>query len=82
VTPQGEIFFRIEGDAESGVLDMYGGPSEEQLAYWRARIVEWPEQGSLFIFTGLQYPGVSDADFAAQCEGLKQEFAHIKEHTE
>jgi hypothetical protein len=82
VTPQGEIFFRIDGDAKSGVLDMYGGPTEDQLAYWPARIVEWPGQGSLFIFTAMQYPGVSDTDFAAQCEGLKQEFVHIKQHTE
>src|SRR5262245_39571121 len=25
-TPQGEILFRIEADADSGVVDMYGGP--------------------------------------------------------
>ena len=56
-----------------------GGPSEEQLAYWPARVVE-RGAGSLFIFTAFQYPGVSDAEFAAQCDGLKQEFPRIAEH--
>jgi hypothetical protein len=82
VTPQGEILFRIAGDRETGVLDMYGGPTEDQLAYWPARIVERPGHGSLFMFTAMQYPGMSDETFAAQCDGLEQEFAHIRSHTE
>jgi hypothetical protein len=82
MTPQGEIFFRIVGDANTGVIDMYGGPTEDQMAYWPARVVERPGHGSLFIFTAMQYPGVSDEVFAAQCEGLKQEFLHIKAHTD
>lgn len=82
VTPQGEIYFRIDCDPKSGVVDMYGGPTEDQMAYWPARVVERPGHGSLFVFTAMQYPNVSDADFAAQCEGLKREFVHIKKYTE
>jgi hypothetical protein len=82
VTPPGEIFFRIEADPETGVIDMYGGPQENQMEYWPARVVERPGGGSLFIFTAFQYPGVRDEEFAAQCEGLKREFPHIKAHTE
>jgi hypothetical protein len=78
VTPQGEIFFRIESDARTGVIDMFGGPSEREMAYWPARVVERPGHGSLFIFTAMQYPGVSDSDFAGQCEGLRHEFEHVK----
>lgn len=82
VTPQGEIFFRIAADAATGVIDMYGGPTPGQEAYWPARIVKRPGAGSLFIFTALQYPGVPDEAFAAQCEGLKAEFEHLKELVE
>jgi hypothetical protein len=82
VTPQGEIFFRIVSDPETGVTDMYGGPAEDQMAYWPARVVERPGHGSLFVFTAMQYPGVSDEVFAAQCEGLKKEFVQIKAHTD
>ena len=82
VTPQGEMYFNIEADASTGVIDMYGGPASGREAYWPARIVERPGSGSLFIFTALQYPGVPDADFAAQCEGLEAEFEHIRQWVE
>jgi len=81
-TPQGEIFFRIEADTRSGVIDMYGGPSEEAPAHWPTRVISLGENASMFIFTALQYPGVSDSDFAAQCQGLEREFPHIKAHVE
>lgn len=80
VTPDGEIFFRIEADGRTGTIDMYGGPTASQMAYWPARVVERPGHGSLFIFTAMQYAGISDEVFAGQCEGLKQEFAHIERH--
>jgi hypothetical protein len=82
VTPEGEIFFRIEADPRTGVIDMYGGPTEEQMAYWPARVVERPGQGCLFVFTAMQYPGVSDDAFAAQCAGLEREFEQVRVHTE
>jgi hypothetical protein len=81
VTPEGEIFFRIAADPATGVIDMYGGPSEERMAYWPARVVERPG-GSLFIFTAFQYPGMPDDVFKAQCDGLLREFEHIRAHTE
>jgi hypothetical protein len=82
VTPDGEIFFRIEADARTGVIDMYGGPTEDAMAYWPARVVERPGSGCLFVFTAMQYPGVSDNAFAAQCAGLEREFAHVRVHVE
>jgi hypothetical protein len=82
VTPDGEIFFRIAADERTGTIDMFGGPSEEQMAYWPARVVERPGAGCLFIFTSMQYPDMSDEVFAMQCEGLKQEFAHIVVHVD
>jgi hypothetical protein len=81
-TPQGEIFFRIEGDARTGVIDMYGGANESALAHWPTRVIPLGKDESMFIFTALQYPGISDSDFAAQCRGLEQEFPHIKVNVE
>jgi len=82
VTPQGEIFFHIEGDSRTGVIDMYGGPTEAAMAHWPTRVIPLGDNESLFIFTALQYPGISDDDFAAQCRGLESEFPHIKAHVE
>lgn len=80
VTPGGEILFRIDADEPTGVIDMYGGPSEDRLAHWPARVIDRPGGGSLFFFTALQYPGVSDAEFSKQCDGLRSEFVHIRRH--
>jgi len=80
-TPDGEIFFRIAADPATGVVDMYGGPREDAMAYWPARIVARPG-GSLFIFTAFQQPGMDEAAFKAQCAGLAREFEHIRAHTE
>lgn len=82
VTPQGEIFFRVAADPATGVIDMHGGPATGEEIYWPARIVERPGHGSLLIFTAMQYPGVPDDVFAAQCEGLKAEFEHIRRSVE
>jgi len=82
VTPEGEIFFRIEADPASGLIDMYGGPSEDRMAHWPARIVATPEGGSLLIFTAFQYPGVSEEKFAAQFTALAHEFELVRRLTE
>jgi hypothetical protein len=77
-TPMGRILFRIEADERTGVIDMHGGPSEEQMQVWPSRVVELPGGHSLFLFTAMQYPGVSDAEFAGQCDSLQREFEHIR----
>jgi len=82
ITPQGQIHFRVESDAATGVIDMYGGPKPDMMAYWPARVVEWPGLGSLFLFTMAQLPGMSDEEFTAQSEALKAEFEHIREIVE
>jgi hypothetical protein len=82
ITPQGEIFFRIDGDSHTGVIDMYGGPDEAKLAHWPTRVIPLGDNESMFIFTALQYPGISDSDFAVQCHGLEAEFPQIKAHLE
>jgi hypothetical protein len=81
-TPQGEIFFRIDSYPRTGVIDMFGGPTEAALAHWPTRIISLGNAESLFIFTALQYPGIPDAEFAAQCQGLEREFPHIKAEVE
>ena len=82
MTQEGEIFFRIDADPRSGAIDMYGGPSEDKMAYWPARVVALPGGASAFIFTNFQWPGVPDAVFAKQCEGLAHEFLNISRFVE
>lgn len=82
MTPGGEIFFAIDADAGTGVIDMRGGPSPDQMALWPARVVEPIPGRSIFLFTAIQYPGTADAEFARQCDLLHEEFELIRKHTE
>jgi hypothetical protein len=50
--------------------------------HWPARVIPLGRDESLFIFTALQYPGIADSEFAAQCKGLEEEFPHIKAYVE
>jgi hypothetical protein len=76
----GEFVFRIEADAESGVIDMLAGPSADELAVFPTRVVELPGLGTAFTFTMFQLPGTPDELFAAQHASLEREFENIRAH--
>ena len=38
----GEFYFTIEADPETGVIDMFAGPAEDELALFPTRVVELP----------------------------------------
>ena len=82
VTPEGEIYFRIESSERAGTIDMFGGPDLEHMAYWPSRVVALPDGSCAYIFTNFQWPGVSDEAFARQCDGLAEEFAHVRHYVE
>jgi hypothetical protein len=74
----GEFFFAVEADADTGVIDMYAGPTEEELALFPTRVVPLPDGTSAFTFTMFQGPGMPDELFASQYESLLREFENIK----
>ncbi len=82
VTPDGEVYFWIESDKKSGVLDMFGGPSKDSVVCWPARVAALPDNTSLFIFTALQIPGVPDEVFETQCKSLDEEIENIRRAVE
>jgi len=82
VTPQGEIFFCMESDAGTGVIDMYGGPTKEQMAYFPSRVLSMPENKSAYMFTNFQWPGIPEEVFAAQNGTLVEEYENIRKHVE
>jgi hypothetical protein len=74
----GEFFFVIEADAGTGVIDMYAGPTEEELALFPTRVVPLPDGTTAFTFTMFQGPGMPDELFDSQHESLLREFENIK----
>jgi hypothetical protein len=77
VNGQGEFFFEIRADRESGVVDMLAGPSEDALQLFPARVVP-TTRGSAFTFTMFQAPGQPDEQFEGQYQSLRREFANLE----
>jgi hypothetical protein len=74
----GEFFFEIRADERTGVIDMFAGPSSEQLAVFPTRVVELPGGNSAFTFTMFRAPE-QDADlFESQYASLCREFVNIE----
>jgi hypothetical protein len=73
----GEFYFEIKADADTGVIDMFAGPSKDQMAIFPARAVQLPDGRTAFSFTMFQGPEMPDELFDSQHQSLKREFANI-----
>jgi hypothetical protein len=78
VNGRGELYFAIEADAETGVIDMYAGPSEAELGLFPTRVVGLPDGASAFSFTMFQAPGMSDELFESQYRSLLRELENVR----
>lgn len=74
----GEFFFEIRADEARGVIDMYAGPSKDEMAVFPTRVVPLPAGGTAYTFTMFQAPGMPDELFESQYESLKREFRNIE----
>lgn len=74
----GEFFFTIEADPDTGVIDMYAGPTERELVLFPTRVVALSEDKSAYSFTMFKMPGMPDELFESQYESLRREFDNIR----
>ena len=74
----GEFYFRIDADPDTGVIDMYAGPSEDELAMFPSRVVPLGEGKSAYSFTMFKAPEMPDELFESQYESLRREFDNIR----
>jgi len=75
----GEFYFSIVADPETGVIDMYAGPTEEELAVFPTRVVGLPGGKVAYSFTMFQGPEMPDELFESQYEALLREFDNIRD---
>ena len=76
----GEFFFSIAADAETGVIDMYAGPAEDEMALFPTRVVSLGRDRSAYTFTMFKAPEMDDALFESQHRSLQREFDNIRAH--
>jgi hypothetical protein len=74
----GEFHFQIEADERTGVIDMYAGVSEEEMALFPSRVVALPGGASAYSFTMFQRPQMPDDLFESQYQSLLREFENIR----
>ena len=80
-TPQGEMYQIIKANKDTKTIDLYGGPSKEQLWCWPSRVTADNMGGSVFAMTCIQMPDQSVEDFSGQCQTLQKEFENIRKLT-
>ena len=74
----GEFWVRIEADPATGVIDMYAGPSEREMAIFPTRVVRLAPETSAYSFTMFKAPGMPDELFESQHRSLQREFDNIR----
>ena len=82
-TPEGDVTVKFDADRRTGAIDMYAGPTPEHQMLYPTRVIGLPGGRSLFLFTVIQYPGMTEAAFRAQCTPLvEQEFPALRKQVE
>jgi hypothetical protein len=74
----GEFYFSLDANAETGVIDMYAGPSEHEMGIFPTRVVALGSRQSAYSFTMFQAPGMADQLFESQYRSLQREFENIR----
>ena len=72
---EGEVYFGVTGDRESGVLDWWSGPTKETAQRWPTRVTDLVDGRSLYVLTailGTRMPPNIDQWFADELGMIKQ----------
>ena len=80
VTPIGEVFIRLDTNAKAGLIDIYAGPTEDNMTPAYLRIISLPDESSAIMFTFFQYASTSDVVWKIFCEWIKVEVENIRKH--
>lgn len=82
VTSGGELFFRVESDPKTGVIDMFAGPTLTAQSIFPCRVITLPGHGIAVSFTFFHPPGVPNelyerqhASLLVEMDGLAERFS-------
>lgn len=74
----GEFYFEIRADPRTGVIDMFAGPTKDEMAVFPTRAIGLPDGRTAYTFTMFQGRDMPDELFEAQRDSLLREFANIE----
>jgi hypothetical protein len=75
-----DLVFKIEANATTGTIDMFAGPTEDQMGLFPTRVIPLQKSLTAYIFTMFQGPGMSEESFRQQAESLRRELDNIERH--
>lgn len=78
-TAKGRVIMRLRTDEDTLVIDHIVEPAPGVEAVFPGRIVPLPDGRSLFLFTAVQAPDQSDADFDRDMASLDRELRGLPE---
>jgi hypothetical protein len=78
VTSAGELFFKIESDRKTGVVDMFAGPTLDRMGIFPCRVVAIPGGATTISFTFFQPPDMPDEIYERQYKSLLIEMDGLK----
>jgi hypothetical protein len=74
----GEFYFEIRADPPTGVIDMFAGPTKDQMAVFPTRAVALPDGRTAYSFTMFQGADMRDELFEGQLASLRRELANVE----
>ena len=80
VTPIGEVFLKFDINNEAGQVDIYAGPTEQQMRPAYLRVIPFSEKSTGVMFTFFQWPDTDDQTWKIFCDWIKIEVENIKKH--
>lgn len=80
ITPIGEVFIRLGTNEKAGLIDIYAGPTENNMTPAYLRIISLSDNSTAVMFTFFQYASTSDTIWRTFCEWIKIEVGNIKKH--
>ena len=80
LTPIGEVFIQLEINEMAGLINIYAGPTEENMTPAYLRIISLPDGSTAVMFTFFQYATTSDVIWKVFCEWIKVEVGNIKKY--
>lgn len=78
VNSGGELFFKIESDRKTGVIDMFAGPTLEQMGIFPTRVISLPGGQTAVSFTFFQPPDMPAEIYERQYKSLLIEMNGLK----
>lgn len=80
LTPIGEVFIRLDADKKTGLIDIYAGPTEENMTPAYMRIISLPNDSTAVMFTFFQYDSTPDVVWEVFCGWIKVEVENIRKY--